>query len=402
MKEPPLGFVASEDFFDRVKTHVDFSARDVANVAEAGRVLAPRWEEIVERFRACVLDAPRTDPLVADAESFLSRLKETLRSWLDELVAGRHDEAYFASRRGVDRRHVEEGLPVEQVFAAMNVLRTELAERIFRELAETPERAAAISVSLDKLLDLELAILLATYEESWIGRWRSRDRETVAEQILSLKATAQRLAHEIGNPLNSLGLHLELLRRRLVRLDGEEAASASATLEQISSVVKRLERLVRRFQEYSRGFDFDFRPVELAAHVERFVAEQQPRAAQRAVEISCEVSGRPAVFADPGRLTEVLERVATNAYEAMPGGGRLRVAVAARDLEAVVSLSDTGPGISPAEQGKIFSIFYSTKPSGGGLGLVVSEWIVHAHGGRLAVESRPGAGTTVSIALPML
>ncbi len=402
-KDLSTPFGSSESFFDRVRAYVDFSPRDVVNLAEAGPVFSSQREEIVERFYAKVLDAPRTRRTVTEAGTSLARLKEALRSWLDELVSGPYDDAYFALRRRIGRRHVEVGLTVEHMFAATNVLRTELTSRIFLELAAAPDHAAAISVSLDKLLDLELAILFATYEETLISKWRARDREAVAERIAALEATAQGLAHEIGNPLSSLGLHVELLRRKLAHLEAEEAAAARSTLEDISSVAKRIEGLVRRFQEYSRGFDLSFRAIDLAAHVERFVAEQRPPAAARGVQISCDVATRPAaVLADPDRLSEVLERVATNAYEAMPAGGRLEVAVAARGLEAEVRLTDTGCGISPAERGKIFGIFYSTKPSGGGLGLAVSEWIVHAHGGRLAVDSRPGAGTTVRIALPML
>lgn len=389
------------DLFERLKAYVDFSADDEANIASLAAMLDRRGREIMDRFYGRILATPATRAVLQGGEQQVARLKETFRVWLGQLVLGPHDRRYFEMRSRIGRRHVAVGLPSEYMFAAMNVMRTVLTEIIHDEVADSA-RAMAIVISVGKILDLELAVMLDTYQEDLIEKWRTRDREAIAERLGSLEATAAGLAHEIGNPLNSVSIHLNLLARKLEYVGTMAAEEAMASVETIRESVGRLERIVREFQDYSRGVDLRLRPLNLGDEIERLARGQAAVAAEHRVDLDVEIPVRPLVNADADRLNQVFLNIVTNAYEAMPEGGRLRIAVEHDGPEACALFSDSGPGIPPEEQMKIFGMFYSTKPRGTGLGLAISERIVHGHGGRIILQSKPGAGSTFGICLPML
>jgi signal transduction histidine kinase len=100
-------------------------------------------------------------------------------------------------------------------------------------------------------------------------------------------------------------------------------------------------------------------------------------------------------------MTQVLWNVALNGVEAMDGRGRLRLDVERINGDVVISVADTGRGILPGDRARVFDPFYSRKPAGSGLGLTIAQRIVAAHGGRIELESAPGQGTCVRIALPL-
>ena len=385
--------------FDRLQRYVEFDDEDARAITDLTEIVDRHGNEIINRFYAKILETPETRAVLRDARQ-VSRLKETFRIWLGQLVLGPYDERYFEMRARIGRRHVEVGLPAEYMFAAMNVMRTVLTRILLEEIGDS-SRSTATLIALGKILDLELAIMMSTYQDDLIDKWRQRDREASAERIQSLEATAAGLAHEIGNPLNAVGIHIEILKRRLTKAIGATAKDLDAPIETIADSFRRIQHLVREFQDYSRGPQLSLKRVDLADVVGRLVDEQRPVAEERHMEIRSEILARPAVLGDSDKLHQVFLNLTANALEAMTDGGRLDVSVRHDGVEAVVLFRDTGPGIPPEDQTKIFSMFYSTKGRKSGLGLAISERIVLAHGGRITVQSQESSGSTFGVRLPV-
>jgi signal transduction histidine kinase len=207
------------------------------------------------------------------------------------------------------------------------------------------------------------------------------------------------MAHEIRNPLAAIVNASTLLADAEV-LTPEERVS---TLDAMRTEARRLNRLLSDFLVFARPRDP--RPVvgDVRVVVERVAAllrDDQARAKDVQLDIRVH-PGVPSLAFDPDQITQVLWNVALNGVEAMDGHGRLAIEIAGDHGDVTIAVSDTGGGIAHDSRDRIFEPFYSTKKHGGsGLGLTIAQRIVSAHGGRLDVDSAPGEGTRVTIALP--
>jgi two-component system, NtrC family, sensor kinase len=220
-----------------------------------------------------------------------------------------------------------------------------------------------------------------------------------SERLATVGRMAAQITHEIRNPLASLGLYVELLGDELPPdVDGEARRL-------VTSIGKELDRLSEITETYLRFVRLP-RPkleVEDLGAIATAVLEFA-RAELSLAGISLELSvaaGLPEVAADENQIRQALLNLVRNAKEAMPGGGKLRVEVAAAAGQVRLGIGDTGSGIAAEHLGKIFDPFFSTKEKGTGLGLALVQQIAAEHGGRVEVASSP-AGTTFTILLPAL
>jgi two-component system, NtrC family, sensor kinase len=210
------------------------------------------------------------------------------------------------------------------------------------------------------------------------------------------------LAHEVGTPLNIISGRAEFILRRAPRDD-----PARADLEAIVGQIDRISRIITTLLDAVRPQAPKLESVPIADVVRELWPLLGVAARQRGVKLIDHVDqGLPAVQADAGQLQQVLINLVVNAVEATPAGGEVIVSArdVARDGRAGLALavSDTGSGIAPDLHERIFETFFSTKPRGRGtgLGLAISRDIARAHGGDIAVESSPGAGSTFTVWLP--
>jgi PAS domain S-box-containing protein len=224
-----------------------------------------------------------------------------------------------------------------------------------------------------------------------------------SEKLNSVFLLAAGVAHEIGNPLNSLDIHLQLMDRQARRLGSSApAAKLHEAIGVCREEVRRLDGIIRNFLEAMRPRPPELRDVDMVPLVEevlRFLARELEN---REIAIEVEATGQlPAIAGDRDQLKQVLFNLFRNAMEAMGPGGRLSVRVHADDANLHVHIADTGKGIRRDELARLFQAFQTTKPGGNGLGLVIVERIVRAHGGTVGVASQEAVGTVVSLAFPL-
>jgi len=385
-------------YFVRALAYVDWNAADAATLRACEPVLAPAFEGFAARFYALIDRDPHARRVITGGAPQIARLERTLVAWMTSGLRGPLDAAFYARRARIGQRHVEIGLPQEYMFTAMNGLRADYTARLFAEVAD-PERVAAMVLAVDKLFDLELMIMLHHYQLD--SEQRLIERETAArqEKLTAMRTLSAGLAHEVRNPLNAATLQLELLERRLRRGAADPKLTESTDL--IHHELGRLTRMLNDFLAFARPPDLTAAPHDVGALVRGVVEVERAGAAAAGVELTAPAGGA-AVRArvDPDRLHQIAQNLIRNAVEATPAGGRVDVEVAAGPRGAELRVRDTGPGIPPEVEQRIFEPFFSTKPAGTGLGMSIVASLVAAHHGTIEVDTAPGHGTAVTVRLP--
>ncbi|WP_375772318.1 ATP-binding protein [Archangium gephyra] len=225
-----------------------------------------------------------------------------------------------------------------------------------------------------------------------------------AEQLAAVGRISAQVAHEVRNPLSSIGLNVELMQDAFERATFESPTDAREARELLAAVTREVDRLTEVTEQYLR-MARPPRPsleptdvTEVLASVLDFSREELERAH---VEVVSEPAAQPPqALADEGQLRQVFLNLLRNAREAMPDGGRLTIATRVNERDVEVAIQDTGRGMTDSVRSRIFEPFFTTKEDGTGLGLAVCQQILKAHGGSLGCQSEPGQGTTFSVRLP--
>ncbi len=225
---------------------------------------------------------------------------------------------------------------------------------------------------------------------------RRRDR------LAAMGELASTVAHEVRNPLNAVAMTAQRLRREF--LGGVVEDADRAELEDLLGVMaqetQRIDRIVQQFLDYARPPKLIVERVNLSGLVADTVERTRALAAARGVALDLVPDGVVEAFVDPNQLRQALDNLLRNAIDATPEGGRVTMAVRREGAGAFVEVKDTGRGIEPEELPRIFDLYFTTKSDGTGVGLAVTQQIVAGHGGTIEVDSRPGAGTTMTVRLP--
>jgi two-component system, sporulation sensor kinase E len=222
------------------------------------------------------------------------------------------------------------------------------------------------------------------------------------ERTSSILLLAGGVAHELGNPLNSLTIHLQLIARKLKKLKGSpEAASISESVAVCGEEVARLDGIITHFLQAIRPSPPDLAETNLAAVLADVLKFQKREFADRGIAVEAETQASlPSVMADRGQLKQVFFNLTKNAMEAMAPGGRLKIRSWADDDSVYLLFGDSGTGIRQEDLAKLFQPYHTTKRGGHGLGLMIVQRIMRAHGGQVGVESRQGLGTVVTLQFP--
>ncbi len=223
-----------------------------------------------------------------------------------------------------------------------------------------------------------------------------------SERLNALTLLAAGVAHEIGNPLNSLDIHLQLLARKLRKLPPGDRAPLEEHLDTARREIQRLDTILRQFLEAVRPTTPNRERTDLHALLDETLRLLEPELASREIAVELDLAHDfPPAEVDPSQFQQVFYNLLRNAYQAIRGNdGLIRIATFANDYESRISISDNGSGISPEQMGSLFEPYKTTKQSGTGLGLLIVRRVVRSHGGEIEIESEPEVGTTISIHLP--
>jgi two-component system, sporulation sensor kinase E len=222
------------------------------------------------------------------------------------------------------------------------------------------------------------------------------------EKISSILLLAAGVAHELGNPLNSLTIHLQLIGRKLKKLKGtREVAALEDSIQVCQSEVTRLDGIIRNFLEAIRPRPPDLAEVNVVEVIEDVLRFQGKELEDRGLTVDGELSAStPVIMADRNQLKQVFFNLVKNAMEAMTAGGKLSIRVRADDDSVYLLFADTGSGIKTEDLPKLFSPYHTTKTGGHGLGLMIVQRIMRDHGGHVGIESKQGTGTVVTLQFP--
>jgi signal transduction histidine kinase len=203
-------------------------------------------------------------------------------------------------------------------------------------------------------------------------------------------------AHEIKNPLNSIALHLEILRSTL---DG--VAPGGEEIEVITREISRLDRVVKTFLDFQRPVELQMGSVDLIALVNEVAALVRPTAQAQNVRIQEEIPPAEAVIqGDRDLLKQALLNVVTNGVESMKHGGLLAISVREVRSDWFITVRDQGSGIPAELRSKIYKLYFTTKGKGSGIGLAMTFRVVQLHGGTIDFASEPGKGTEFRLRFP--
>jgi PAS domain S-box-containing protein len=223
-----------------------------------------------------------------------------------------------------------------------------------------------------------------------------------AESLASLTTLAAGVAHEIKNPLGSMGIHLQLIQKKMAGKDCIDAKDIAQHLGVMAEEVDRLNRIVVDFLFAVKPMDTRLEEGDVNRVIQELIDFVKPELDQAGVTIETDLSpALPLLRIDARYIKQALLNLVKNAMAAMPGGGTLRVRSVRMGDEVHIVISDTGTGIPEEIMDKIFEPYFTTKPFGTGLGLTIVFKIAKEHFGDIAVSSRMGEGTTVTLALPV-
>ena len=209
------------------------------------------------------------------------------------------------------------------------------------------------------------------------------------------------LAHELRNPLSSLDIHVQLLEEDVATGGADLAQRTGERFQIIHGELPRLENVVTRFLQLAGPPALSLVPLSVNKLVSHTCELLRPQAKEREIDLAVELADAlPPIEADADQLTQAFINLVINALQAAPKGGHVVVRTAPCVGGVTVAFTDDGDGIAPEHHDRIFEPYFTTKPDGSGLGLWITQQIVHAHGGMLRVESAPANGATFILTLP--
>lgn len=235
----------------------------------------------------------------------------------------------------------------------------------------------------------------------------TRERATTAESIESerLKALtllAAGVAHEIGNPLNAVTIHLQLMERELEDLKNSEARESLKELVEVSKrEVHRLDRIITQFLRAIRPSLPDRKPVQMERLLDETLELMKHEISNRRILVERQQPERiPSIPADEVQVKQAFFNLIKNALQAMADGGILKIGVEVSERFVSICFADNGPGITPENLGAIYEAYHTTKATGSGLGLMIVQRILRDHGGEIEICSTPERGTSFTLHFP--
>ena len=274
----------------------------------------------------------------------------------------------------------------------------EWSRAVTREVEITAPEPRILSLYASPVEDESQNSLLIILRD--ITRERAQESSLVeSERLNAVRLLAASVAHEIGNPLNALNIHLQLMRRELPSAD---TASLDELLTVAQTEVSRLDAIIAQFLLALRPAQPQLQARDPAQLLQETLMLFKPDFENRRIAVSLDIPANPpALQLDPVQIKQVYFNLVKNATEAMPDGGALKISFTVSDRWLAIAFLDSGHGIPADELARLFQPYHTTKDKGTGLGLMITQRIVQDHGGHIEVSSKVGAGACFRILLPL-
>jgi two-component system, sporulation sensor kinase E len=223
-----------------------------------------------------------------------------------------------------------------------------------------------------------------------------------AESLAALTTLTAGVAHEIKNPLGSIGIHLELMKKEMSGKRQIETQKVMENLLIIKEEVERLNRIVMDFLFTVRPMNAELSYDELNRVVRELLDFMKFELAEAGITVDTDLAkASPQILVDERYMKQAVLNILKNAISAMPDGGTLRVQTVQKGNELLLKISDTGVGIPDEHMDKIFEPYFTTKDFGSGLGLTLVYKIVKEHMGDIEINSKVGEGTSITLSFPV-
>jgi signal transduction histidine kinase len=373
--------------YQELQTYVQWTDADAGWLRAVAPLLEPGLPDLVRDFYDEIERHPDARKVITGGPAQIERLKGTLHQWLRELLWGPYDRDYVVRRWRVGWRHVEIGLDQVYTNAALSRLRGGLLRALHQRFAGDHQELLAASRALNKLLDLDLAIIEDAYQAEYSERLQRSERLATIGQV------AGGIAHELRNPLNVVKTSVYYL----LNARNPTPEKRAEHLERIERQVLLADSVITALSNFAKLPVPNLRPFPVGRCV-REALEFNPLPERVQVTVDCP-DDLPKALADIDQVRIVFANLFRNAAEAMPEGGQLVIVARQAGDVLQTAVTDAGVGIPPELLSRIMEPLYSTKARGLGLGLAIARAIIEKNRGELRVTSEPGRGSTFAVRL---
>ncbi|MBL9006832.1 MAG: histidine kinase [Myxococcales bacterium] len=380
-----------DGWFDELKRYVRFGPADEAALRGLAPLLEAEFVPIADTFYDRILEHEGARQALAHGESTVGRLKKTLYDWMSRLLSGPWDDAYFHLRCRIGRVHVRIALPEHYMFGAMNVLRTEFAHRISAIYADDEPQKAAALLAVNRILDIEQAIMLHTYREDMEAQQARAERLSTFGQLVGS------IGHELRNPLGVMESSLYILKSRV---GNDERIKKHA--DRIGEQIAVANNIISALLDMIRDKPLLREPVQLERILQDVLSTLK---ITPDVRVSIDIGDQAAsLHGDPTQLGQALRNLVENALHAVGPAGFIAITTNRLGDLIEIAIADSGPGVDPVIQKRLFEPLISAKPGGIGLGLSLVRRIIERHGGTVSYAPDPQReqGARFVIRLPIL
>lgn len=285
--------------------------------------------------------------------------------------------------------------PLEQCISEAFQTRQPLTSQVVELGNEAGVPRVAISVQFVEWEGQSVGSLVTLRDAS--TRARLEDQLDITAKLAALGRLTSGMAHEVKNPLNAMVLQLELLKAKLAR----QGDRVKPQLDVLGEEIHRLDRVVKTFLDFTRPIELRPAATDIESLVRDVFTLAEPEASANKVRLHFEPNGTPPpLMIDRDLMKQALLNLVLNGCQAMPSGGELRVTPRTLPHAVQLEIVDQGTGIPPEAQKKIFTLCFTTKPGGTGVGLAMAYRIIQLHNGSIDFSSELNRGTTFLISLP--
>jgi signal transduction histidine kinase len=374
--------------YQDLQSYVAWNEADLRRVRLAAPVTEPHFKALIDDFYDEIQRHPDAVRVIQGGSAQIERLKGSLAHWIRGLFFDDYDLDYVLRRWRVGLRHVEIRLDQTYTNVALSRLRSGLLRALKSDWKGELGELSAVEQSLNKLLDLDLAIIELAYQTEF------QRRQKQSERLATIGQVAGGISHEIRNPLNVIKTSVYYI------LNAKNASPEKIKkhLERIERQVGIADQVVTALNDFARLPTPDFQPVVVEPFLREVIELNLAGDAVQTV-IECAETIAP-ILGDAQQLRIVFGNLVRNAHDAMPNGGNLTIRASNQGGNLAIAIADTGHGITNENLARIMEPLFSTKARGIGLGLAITRAIVEKHSGKIHVESQLGRGSTFTVVLP--